>query len=132
MRISALGGITILLTVTQSASAPPKSQIDVLDYMFDVTLPQASDTVSIWGQVSFRRDPGAPDTLSLDLVGMTVDAVSRLAADSADSSCADSVSASVGMCVGMVTPFTYDRRFLRIPLGKLSGTRGQDESVSNR
>jgi len=106
-----------------AASAGPQPGIDVLDYLFVVNLSESSDTVSIDASVIFKRGPGAPDTLSLDLVGMTVDTV-RVANPHSDTMC-DTFMVRIPLNSGAAclvhippAPFQYDGHVLRIPIGK--------------
>src|SRR5437762_7318553 len=73
MRSRLLGLAAVALLSMPTGSMSPG--IDVVDYMFVVTLSESSDTVSVDAFVTFKRGPKAPDTLSLDLIGMTVDSV---------------------------------------------------------
>ncbi len=102
--------------------------IDVVDYMFVVTLSESSDTVSVDAFVTFKRGPKAPDTLSLDLIGMTVDSVgfNNTAGFTTymaplDTACEKAVkNNSWARCALHIpsAPFQYDGRVLRVPIGK--------------
>lgn len=59
----------------QSLSAPGRSAPDVVAYAFQIVLPDTGNVIAARATVEFRRPAGAPDTLVLDLVGMTVDSV---------------------------------------------------------
>ena len=114
-----------------TGSVSPKPGIDVLDYLFDVTLSESSDTVAVNAYVTFQRSPAGPDRLSLDLIGMTVDTVGYTNAvgfityvpysDTASARCiAQTGDNWPAMCLLHIQPvrFQYDGRVLRVPIGK--------------
>lgn len=124
MRNRLAGAFVVVASVLLSPNALPRP-IDVLDYQFFVTLSEFSDTVSVEGFVNFKRRSGAPDTLSLNLVGMEIDTVGVVDWTKPDTSCerflartADSGGGA--MCAVPIppSPFRYDGQVLRIPIGK--------------
>jgi aminopeptidase N len=105
------------------ATSPSQRRgLDVIDYWFDLTLPASGDTISVSALVNFKRGPGTPDTLVLDLVGMTVDTVGVVYRDDPGSRCSfaefakDSARALCPSARGP-SPFGYDGHVLRIPVG---------------
>ena len=127
MRTRAIGaGCVILVSILATTYRRP--EINVVDYWFDVKLPESGETVSVTAFVNFTRGPGAPDTLVLDLVGMTIDTVGVVYRDDPGSMCAfaefakDSARARCPSANGP-SPFHYDGHVLRIPVGsRISGT----------
>jgi aminopeptidase N len=125
MRGKAFGAATVIL-VSSLTTAPNQSPaINVLAYRFEVTLREFSDTVSTSEFVNFTRNSGAPDTLALNLVGMTVDKVGVVNWARPDTACdrimAQTVDSGRGVMCAMPippSPFQYDGRTIRIPLGK--------------
>jgi aminopeptidase N len=99
-----LAAACALAALTGAARAQQRG-IDVQDYHFSVILPDTGATIRVSATIGFRRDPGAGDTLALDLVGMTVDSV------------ANPVSAQS-------LRFAYDGRTLRVPM-----TREREQSL---
>ena len=95
----------------------------MLKYDFLIDLSAPSDTVSVQEVVAFERKRGAPDTLVLDLVGMSVDTVGVVDWPKADTACArlmgQKAPGSGVLCASTIapTPFQYDGRVVRIPLG---------------
>ncbi len=68
----------ILAAVASRAGAQqptPRPSLDVTAYTFQVVLPDTDGAISAEATLTFVRPAGAPDTLVLDLVGMTVDSV---------------------------------------------------------
>ncbi len=127
MRTRAIGAACVIL-VSILATTDRRPEINVVDYWFDVKLPESGDTVSVTAFVNFTRGPGAPDTLVLDLVGMTIDTVGVVYRDDPGSMCAfaefakDSARARCPSASGP-SPFRYDGHVLRIPVGsRISGT----------
>jgi len=108
------------LTVSVDQQAP----INVLAYQFTIQVPESGDTVRVEGFVNFKRGPGAPDTLSLDLVGMIVDTVGVIDWARPDTTCdrimAQAAKNTATMCAMAIppSPFQYDGRRLSIPIGK--------------
>jgi len=122
---SKTSAVAALILLIPAASAAPVPGIDVIDYMFVVNLSESSDTVSIDASVTFVRGPGAPDTLSLDLVGMTVDTVAFINAAHPDTTCDRLMTQAAkknvaAMCAlhMLAVRFQYDGRVLRVPIGK--------------
>jgi len=101
-------GRTLLgLLLAAAASLPAqRAGIDVFLYHFELALPDSGLAIQGAATIAMRRGAAAGDTLSLDLVGMTVDSVVNPAHP--DSS----------------HQFAYDGRALRVPLGPhpVSGT----------
>jgi aminopeptidase N len=113
--------------------------IDVVHYMFVVTLSESSDTVSVDALVTFERGPEAPGTLSLDLIGMTVDSVGFMSTAGftivapPDTACEKAVkNNSLALCLMHIPSvrFQYDGRVLRVPIGKRSRAKYELVSVS--
>lgn len=61
--------------VAAGQQSKPRPAIDVLSYGFQLVLPDTGFAIAAQAVVVFRRAPGSPDTLALDLVGLTVDSV---------------------------------------------------------
>lgn len=80
----------------------PRSGIDVLSYGFQIMLPDAGSAIAAQAMVVFRRAPEARDTLTLDLVGLTVDSVG--------------VHDGARVTAFARLPFTYDGSTLSIAL----------------
>ena len=59
----------------QSPARSPQAPLDVVAYRFQIALPDTGRVIAAQATVEFLRPAGAPDTLILDLVGMTVDSV---------------------------------------------------------
>jgi aminopeptidase N len=130
MRSSLLGLAAVGLLSMQAASRP-KPGIDVLVYQFFVTVSESSDTIAVNEYVTFKRSAAGPDTLVLDLVGMTVDSVGYTIGEgwtqyvrASDTTCANALAEamknnSLPTCGQRVSlRFQYDGRVLRIPIGK--------------
>src|SRR5436309_7787350 len=122
-RLIGLAAVALLSMPTGSVSPA----LDVKHYMFVVTLSESSDTVSVDALVTFARGPEARDTLSLDLIGMTVDSVgfSNTAGFTnyvapLDTACAKAAkNNSWALCMDIPSVrFQYDGRVLRVPIGK--------------
>ncbi len=116
-RLLVLAAVALLSMPRGSVS--PKPRIGVLDYRFVVTLSESSDTIAVDAYVTFERSPGGPDTLSLDLIGMTVDSVGYTNAMWTNYvPYSDTARAKVKRFAPVRS--SYDGRVLRIPLGKPS------------
>jgi aminopeptidase N len=103
--------VAALILLIPTASAAPNPGIDVLDYIFFVTLSESSDTITVHAAVTFECGPEGPDTLSLDLIGMTVDSVGLVnPSDFID-------VANLHLHIPHVR-FQYDGRVLRVPISK--------------
>jgi aminopeptidase N len=126
MRNRELCAAALVLVAGLTLSIGRQPPIDILAYQFSIQLPKSGDTVRVEGFVNFERAPGAPDTLSLDLVGMIVDTVGVVDWAQPDTTCdrfmaaAAKDSARGAMCAMPIppSPFRYDGHVLRIPLGK--------------
>ena len=118
MRIRRLGLAAVALLSMQRAVSP-KPRIDVLDYRFVVTLSGSSDTIAVDAYVTFERSFVGPDTLSLDLIGMTVDSVGYTTAIWTNYLPASDTARAEAKRFAPVR-FSYDGRVLRIPLDKPS------------
>jgi len=119
-----VGALTVILIATLPRAANQQLKVNVLEYQFSVTLRESSDTVSINAFVNFKRSSGAPDTLALNLVGMTVDTVGVVNWAKPDTSCnrfmarhVDSGGGAACLTPIPPSPFQYDGKVLRIPLG---------------
>ena len=75
---------------------------DIVSYGFQIVLPDTGTVIRAQATVVFRRRPGAPDTLALNLVGLTVDSAGYHPAPG---------SASFSR-----RPFEYDGHLLRLAL----------------
>lgn len=113
----------MILLLLPMGPAGPKPQIDVFSYMFYVTLSESSDTVAVTEGVTFKRGAQGPDTVSLNLIGMTVDSVwygnTGWTVYGADTAClAQARKNNAPAACGSKTPvrFQYDGRVLRIPI----------------
>ncbi|HEV8380055.1 MAG TPA: M1 family metallopeptidase [Gemmatimonadales bacterium] len=84
-----------------------------------MTLSEASDTIAVDAYVTFKRSPGGPDTLSLDLIGMTVDSVGYTNAMWTNYVPYSDTARAKEKRFAPVR-FSYDGRVLRLPLGKPS------------
>ena len=88
--------------VAAQAQQTTNAGITVLSYGFQVVLPDTGDTIEAAATITFRRTRQAPDTLVLDLVGLTVDSAG---------------SPGPGRSEPLVRrPFTYDGHRLLIAL----------------
>ena len=106
----------------------PKPRIDVLTYMFYVTLSETSDTIAVIAEVGVKRSSARQDTLSLNLVGMTVDSVWYANGGwtnyvpSSDTACLNVMArarknnAPATCASALSVRFQYDGRVLRIPI----------------
>jgi len=124
MRNREFSAAALVLVCGLTVSIDRQQPIDVLAYQFNIQLPESGDTVRVEGFVNFKRGPGTPDTLPLDLVGMIVDTVGVIDWARPDTAC-DRIMArapknSGTLCAMPIPPslFQYDGRRLRIPLGK--------------
>jgi aminopeptidase N len=73
--LAALGGAV-------RAQAPAQGPaIDVVSYGFEIVLPDTGRTIVASATIVFDRRAGSPDTLPLDLVGLTVDSAGTRAGD---------------------------------------------------
>ena len=111
----------------RAAGAAPDSRprLDVVAYDFQVSLPDSGGVVAIGATVRFRRPRGAPDTLRLDLIGLTVDSVLARAGGAQ--------GAGVGAGAGFTrSAFAYDGRRIAIPLApaRADGRAGAMDSVA--
>src|SRR5437588_2054924 len=127
MRTKAIGVVSVIL-VSMLAATDRRPEINVIDYWVDVRLPESGDTVFVTEFINFTRGRGTPDTLVLDLVGMTIDTVGVVYRDDPGSMCAfaefakDAAQARCPSASGP-SPFHYDGHILRIPVGsRISGT----------
>jgi len=59
----------------RAQSAGGAAGLRVASYDFRIALPDSGDTIVARATIDFRRGPRAPDTLSLDLIGLAVDSV---------------------------------------------------------
>jgi len=105
------GGDRASVAAQESARRPG---IDVVSYGFQIVLSDTGDTIHAQATVVFRRTPVAPDTLVLNLVGLTV--------DSAGSHDPDRASPFIRR------PFDYNGLLLRVPLPH--GPTSDNENVS--
>jgi len=68
--------LALLHAACAAAQQPaPHPAIDILSYGFQIVLPDTGSAIAARAVVVFRRAPGSPDTLTLNLVGLTVDSV---------------------------------------------------------
>lgn len=104
MTRATLAAACALAALTGAARAQQRG-IDVQNYHFSVILPDTGAMIRVSATISFRREPGAGDTLALDLVGMTMDSV-------------------VNSVTGESLRFAYDGRTLHVPI-----TREREQSL---
>src|SRR5712671_4760986 len=122
MRSRLLGAVGLMALAAFATSPTRRRGLDVIDYWFTLTLPASGDTISVSAFVNFKRGPRTPDTLVLDLVGMMIDTVGVVYRDDPGSRCSfaefakDSARALCPSARGP-SPFHYDGRVLRIPVG---------------
>jgi aminopeptidase N len=100
------------------AQAPVRrGGVNVVSYGFQVVVPDTGAVVHAQATVVFRRSAPARDTITLDLVGLTVDSVgSQNAGES-------------GAGPFVRRPFAYDGSRLRIALPRLEGAATENVSV---
>ena len=98
--MGALAGGSAAPAAAQEGARRPG--IAVVSYGFQVVLPDTGDTIHAQATIAVRRAPGSPDTLVLNLIGLTVDSVSS--------------GGPVGTAPSERRPFVYDGSLLRIAL----------------
>src|SRR5437879_1684578 len=125
--------LAALLVAGTAVAYAQRLQPDILNYSFFITLSDSSDTIAVTAFLGFGLSQSGADTLDLDLVGMTVDAVSASGSD-ADTACARimaeaSRAGQSALCASEMPsiPFTYDGRKLRIALPKPTSRRRADD-----
>lgn len=128
MRSRLWGLAVVALLSIPTGAVSPKPGIDVLNYMFYVTLSESSDTIAVNAQVGVKRSSASLDTLPLNLIGMTVDSVWYTNtgwtnyAPRSDTTCLNVMAQAVknnapATCGPKVAVrFQYDGRVLRIPI----------------
>ncbi len=106
--------VTAILAAAAHAQQPPgPTRLDVVSYGFQLVLPDSGSIIAAQATVVFRRTRLAPDTLALDLVGLSVDSVG--------SHGAGGQFARLG--------FAYDGSRLAIPLPPWSSEAPENVSV---
>ena len=95
----AAAAAAVALAALTGAVRAQQRGIDVQDYHFSVVLPDTGAVIRVSATIGFRREPGAGDTLALDLVGMTMDSV-------------------VNSVTVESLRFAYDGRVLRVPIAR--------------
>jgi aminopeptidase N len=118
MRTRLFGLVAPAILLLGAVSPKQKPGVNVVLYTFLVTLSQSSDTIAVDAHISFERGPQGPDTLSLDLVGMTVDSVFTSHGGWTEYGSAFDTAAQRRL--HQVTPvrFQYDGHVLRLAIGK--------------
>ena len=91
----------------RAQSASPRPPLRIVSYVFRVALPDSGGAFAAQAVVGLRRAKAGPDSLVLDLVGLTVDSVTAPGATRA---------ARHGR-----RPFAYDGREIRVALGPRRG-----------
>lgn len=109
-RVTACALVACLALGGSRTAVGQQRVIDVRRYEFRITLSDTSDLITARAHLFVRRVPGAPDTLDLDLVGMSVDSVELI----------EPPSRALAVVITRV-PFQYDGRVLRVPLGRRTG-----------
>ena len=122
-----------LLVAGPQVAYAQRRQPNIINYSFFITLSDSSDTVAVIAFLGFGHSQSEADTLDLDLVDMTVDAVSASGSD-ADTACVRrmaeaSRAGQSALCASEMPsmPFTYDGRKLRIALPKPTSRRQADD-----
>src|SRR5437762_5979831 len=78
--------VAALLVAGPQVAYAQRRQPNIINYSFFITLSDSSDTVAVIAFLGFGHSQSEADTLDLDLVDMTVDAVSASGSD-ADTAC---------------------------------------------
>lgn len=107
-RLAAVVALVMAPPAPLVAAAAQQRGINVRRYEFHVILSDTGDAITARAHLFVRRVPGAPDTLLLDLVGMSVDSVGLILPP----------KYPVEWDYLAPVPFRYDGRVLRVPLGR--------------